>query len=373
MPVSTRRDYYEILGVQRGASADEIKKAYRSMARKHHPDVNKEPDAESRFKEINEAYSVLSDEQKRAMYDRFGHNVPGSSGAGPAVDPFGGGDPFSTIFDAFFGGSMRSQRGPQQGADLRYTLKLAFEEAVFGTEKEIEYRRLEPCNTCSGNGAALGSEPVTCPRCRGTGEVTQRIAPFNMVTVTPCDTCGGTGVNIPNPCQTCQGQGRVRQLRKIRVKVPAGVDSSAQIRITNEGDVGPRGGPAGSLYVSLAIEPHPDFIRDGNDIIYKLELSVPQAVLGDEVEVPTVDGPQSLTIPKGTQAGQSFRLRGKGVPFLRQSGRGDQVVLVNVQIPRNLTDEQRDLYQRLAEIEEVNPQQERDDGFFGRIRDAFGL
>lgn len=375
MPVSTKRDYYDVLGVQRNASPEELKKAFRRLARQYHPDVNNEPDAETKFKEINEAYEVLSDSQKRAMYDRFGHAMPGGSGMGGAADPFGGGDPFSTIFDAFFGGAQRSQRGgPVRGADLRYSLRLSFEEAVFGAEKEIEYRRLETCSACRGTGAEPGTDPTRCPRCNGLGEIRQRIAPFNMVTVTTCDMCGGTGVIIPIPCRACQGEGRVRQTKKIKVKVPAGVDSDSQIRISGEGDAGPRGGPYGNLYVMLDIQPHQYFVREGNNVVLELRLNVAQATLGDDVTVPTLDGEETLRIPPATQTGQVFRLRGKGVPYLRQNGRGDQVVVTRVVVPTRLTEQQRKLFQELAKtMEPEHVSEDRDDSFFGRIKDALGL
>ncbi|MCU0490565.1 MAG: molecular chaperone DnaJ [Chloroflexaceae bacterium] len=373
MAAGTKRDYYEVLGVQRNASPDEVKKAFRRLAREYHPDVNKEPGAEAKFKEINEAYEVLSDEQKRAMYDRFGH--AGMNG-GAGFDPFAAGDPFSTIFDAFFGGQAggRNSRGPQRGADLRYNMSLTFEEAVFGCEKEIEFRRLEMCPACHGNGAEPGTDPVRCTRCGGTGELRQRAPLFNMVTVTTCDTCGGTGQVIPIPCRECRGEGRVRKPRKITVKVPAGVDSSSQIRISGEGESGFRGGPNGNLYVALDIQPHPHFVRDGNDIIYELRLNVAQAALGDEVEVPTVDGNERLRVPAGTQTGQTFRIAGKGVPYLRQKGRGDQVVMARVVVPGRLSDQQRRLFQELAQT--FGPEQaggERDDGLLGKIKDALGI
>jgi molecular chaperone DnaJ len=374
MPVATKRDYYEVLGVRRDASPEEIKKAYKRLARQYHPDVNREPDAEAKFKEINEAHTILSDSQKRAMYDRFGHNAPGSAGAG--FDPFAGADPFSTIFDAFFGGGggPRTQRGQARGADLRYHLSLSFEESVFGTEKEIEYRRMELCTTCGGNGAEPGTEPTRCPRCNGTGELRQRLSPFNMVTVTPCDMCGGSGVVVPIPCHTCHGEGRTRQSRQITVKVPGGVDSNSQIRISGEGDMGPRGSTYGNLYVTLDVKPHTYFVREGNDILLELPLNVSQAALGDEVEVPTVDGTEDLKIPAGTQTGQVFRLRGKGVPMLQQSGRGDQLVIARVVVPKKLTEQQRKLFRELAETLEIESiDQERDESFFSRLRDALGF
>ena len=377
MTTGAKRDYYEVLGVSQTASQDEIKKAFRRLARQYHPDVNKESGAEAKFKEINEAYEVLSDEQKRAVYDRFGHNVPGAMGGGYS-DAFNGADPFSTIFDAFFGGAaggQRGQRGPQRGTDLAYTLRLSFEEAIFGIEKEIEYLRLESCGSCKGSGAEVGTEPVRCPKCGGSGEVRQRAPLFNMVTVTTCDQCMGGGYIIPIPCRECRGEGRVRQPRRITVKVPAGVDSSQRLRISGEGDVGPRGGPFGNLYIALDVQAHPRFVREGSDILLELRLNVAQAALGDELEVPTVDGREKLRVPPATQTGQTFRLRGKGVPYLRQQGRGDQIVVVRVVVPEKLNDQQRRLFQELARSFEPDDQQngERDEGLFGRIKDALGL
>jgi molecular chaperone DnaJ len=371
--MAVKRDYYEVLGVQRGASQEEIKKAFRRLARQYHPDVNREPGAAEVFKEINEAYEVLSDPDKRAMYDRFGHNGPTS---GPGFDPFGGADPFGSIFEAFFGGTVQrpSQRGPQRGADLRYTLTISFEEAIFGTEKEIEFRRLETCPVCRGSGAEPGTDPIRCPKCGGLGEIRQRAPIFNMVTVTTCDQCRGEGRVIAIPCRECRGEGRVRQLRRLTIKIPPGVDSASQIRVTGEGDAGPRGGPHGNLYVALDIQPHPYFVREGNDILLELPLNVAQAALGAEIEIPTVDGPERLRIPPGTQTGATFRLRGKGVPFLRGNGRGDQIVVTRVVVPTRLTDQQRRLFQELEKL--LEPEQipsEHDEGFFGRLRSALGI
>jgi molecular chaperone DnaJ len=371
--MSNKRDYYEVLGVSKGASQDEVKKAFRRLARQYHPDVNKEPAAESMFKEINEAYEVLSDPDKRAMYDRFGHTGPTG---GPGYDPFGGQDPFGSIFEAFFGGQAGRgpQRGPQRGADLRYTLSISFEEAIFGAEKEIEFRRQETCGTCRGSGAEPGTDPVRCPKCGGLGEIRTRAPIFNMVTVTTCDQCRGEGTVIAIPCRECRGEGRIRQSRKIAIKIPAGVDGASQIRVTGEGESGPRGGPHGNLYIALDVQPHPVFVREGNDIIMELPLNVAQAALGVEVEVPTVEGDEALRVPPGTQTGTTFRLRGKGVPYLRGSGRGDQIVVARVVVPNRLTDQQRRLFQELEktlEPEQIGGQQ--DDGFFGRIKNALGL
>jgi molecular chaperone DnaJ len=370
--MTTKRDYYEVLGVQRNASQDEVKKAFRRLARQYHPDVNKEPEAEGKFKEINEAYEVLSDPDKRAMYDRFGHAGPAG---GPGYDPFGSGDPFGSIFEAFFGGQSRGpQRGPQRGADLRYVLSITFEEAIFGVEKEIEFRRLETCGACRGNGAEPGTDPVRCPKCGGLGEIRQRAPIFNMVTVTTCDQCRGEGTVIAIPCRECRGEGRVRQARKLTVKIPPGVDSSSQIRITGEGEAGPRGGPHGNLYVALEVQPHPFFVREGNDILMELQLNVAQAALGAEIEVPTVDGPERVRVSPGMQTGATIRLRGKGVPFLRGNGRGDQIVVARVVVPTRLTDQQRKLFQELEKS--LEPEQiggHQDEGFFGRIKSALGL
>ncbi|HEU4323937.1 MAG TPA: molecular chaperone DnaJ [Roseiflexaceae bacterium] len=372
--MAAKRDYYEVLGVQRNAQPDEIKKAFRKLARQYHPDINKDPGAEATFKEINEAYEVLSDAEKRAIYDRYGHSGPmGGMGGG---DPFGGADPFGTIFEAFFGGTAarQTQRGPQRGADLRYTLAIAFEEAVFGAEKEIEFRRLDTCVACHGSGAEPGTTPTRCPKCNGQGEIRQRAPIFNMVTVTTCDMCRGEGTVVAMPCRECRGEGRLRQARKLTVKIPAGVDGSSQIRITGEGESGPRGGPSGNLYVALDVQPHQYFVREGNDILLELPLNIAQAALGTELDVPTVDGSERLRIPAGTQNGTPFRIRSKGVPFLRGNGRGDQIVVTRVVVPNRLTDHQRKLFQELEKSLESEPiGGHQDEGFFGRLRNALGL
>ncbi len=370
--MAVKRDYYEVLGVQRGATQDEVKKAFRRLARQYHPDVNKEASAEAMFKEINEAYEVLSDPDKRAMYDRFGHNGP-VGGAG--YDPFSGADPFGSIFDAFFGGTgqRQNQRGPQRGSDLRYTLSITFEEAIFGVEKEIEFRRLETCGTCRGTGAEPGSEPVRCPKCGGLGEIRQRAPIFNMVTVTTCDQCRGEGTVVAIPCKECRGEGRVRQPRKLNVKIPPGVDGSSQIRITGEGESGPRGGPYGNLYVALEVQPHPFFVREGNDVLMELPLNIAQATLGTDLEVPTVDGNERVRIAPGTQTGATLRLRGKGVPFLRGNGRGDQIIVTRVMVPTRLNEQQRRLFQELEKSLEPEQIGGQDEGFFGRIKNALGL
>lgn len=372
--MTAKRDYYEVLGVARTASQDEIKRAFRRLARQYHPDINKEPGAEAMFKEVNEANDVLSDPDKRAMYDRFGHSGPMGGSAG--YDPFSGNDPFGTIFEAFFGGQAARQasRGPQRGADLRYTLLISFEEAVFGAEKDIEFRRLETCQTCGGSGAEPGTTPIRCPKCNGQGEIRQRQPIFNMVTVTTCDQCRGEGTVISTPCKECRGDGRVRQTRRLTVKIPAGVDGTSQIRITGEGETGPRGGPPGNLYVALEVQPHPFFIREGNDILLELPLNIAQATLGTEVDVPTVDGVERIKVAPGTQNATTIRLRGKGVPHLRGSGRGDQIIVTRVVVPTKLNDTQRRLFQELEkslDTEQIG--QDRDGGFFGRLKSSLGL
>jgi molecular chaperone DnaJ len=371
--MAAKRDYYEVLGVQRGASQDEIKKAFRAKARQLHPDVNREPGAEAQFKEVGEAYEVLSDPEKRSIYDRFGHSGLGGAGG---FDPFAGADPFGSIFEAFFGGAATgrgTQRGPQRGADLRYTLQLSFEEAIFGTEQEIEFRRLETCTACRGSGAEPGTDPVRCPKCNGQGEIRTRSPFLNMVTVTTCDQCRGEGVVVAIPCRECKGEGRIRQERKLTVKIPPGVDAASQIRITGEGEAGPRGGQYGNLYVALDIQPHKLFVREGTEILLELQLNIAQAALGAEVEVPTVDGKEMLKVPAGTQSGASFRLRGKGVPYLRGNGRGDQIVVARVVVPTKLNDQQRRLFQELEKaLEPGQVTAEHDESFFGRLKSSLG-
>jgi molecular chaperone DnaJ len=374
---SSKRDYYEVLGVARDASPDQLKKAYRALARKYHPDLNKESDAEAQFKEVSEAYEVLSDGDKRSMYDRFGHAGLGGA-AGGGFDPFGGGgfsgDIFSTIFDAFVGQGARGaggQRTAIRGSDLRYHLELEFEEAVFGAEKEIRFERLEECATCAGSGAEPGTDPIRCPKCNGQGEIRTRAPIFNMLTVMTCDECGGTGKKIAVPCHDCRGVGRKRTSRTLNVKIPAGVDEGAQIRLRGEGEGGLRGGPAGDLFVTLAVKAHKLFERSGNDIVLELPLNIAQASLGAELQIPTIDGETELDIPAGTQNGELFRIRGKGAPFLRGNGRGDQIVVTKVVVPTKLSDKQRDLLRQLeTEFGGEGHDGREDGGFFAKIRDA---
>lgn len=370
--MSAKRDYYEVLGIPRTADEQEVKRAFRRLARQYHPDVNKAADAETRFKEINEAYEILSDAEKRALYDRFGHaGVDGSFGQG-TMDPFGGiGDIFDT-FESFFSAmsGTPSRRRARRGANLRYTLTLTFEEAVFGCEKEIEVPRLETCPVCQGSGAEPGTQPVRCPRCNGTGEVRRRGALFNMIVMSTCEQCRGEGTIVSTPCHECQGQGRARAVRRLVAVVPPGVDERSQIRLSGEGEAGLLGGPRGDLYIALRIRPHEHFRRQDNDIVYELPISITQASLGTNVVVPTLEGEETLHLDPGTQSGRTYRLRGKGVPFLRRSGRGDQIVIVRVVVPTHLTEEQRQLLEQLAET--LNEEMEGGKrSFVDRVRDVF--
>jgi len=378
--MSPKHDYYEVLGIGRGASQDEIKRAYRRLARQYHPDVNKSPDAEERFKEINEAYQVLSDPEMRARYDRFGH----AGLEGTAFPDFSSFEGFGDIFDELFRGfgmgdfghsraRARTRARPQRGADLRYELELTFEEAVFGCEKEIEVPRLETCPHCQGSGAEPGTHPMRCPECNGTGEVrrVQQSILGSLVSVMTCPRCHGEGEVVVTPCRECGGRKRVQVTRTLLVEVPPGVDDGMQIRLSGEGEPGAYGGPPGNLYVVVHVEPHPYLRRQENDLILELGINVAQAALGDEVTIPTLDGEEKLVIPAGTQTGMVFRLRGKGVPYLRRNGRGDMLVVTQVVIPTELTEEQRELFQQLAKTlgREVISQKEK--GFLKRLGDIF--
>jgi molecular chaperone DnaJ len=376
---ATKRDYYEVLGINRAASEDEIKKAFRGKARQLHPDVNKTPDAEAQFKEVTEAYEVLIDVDKRAAYDRFGHAaVTGNGGMGG--DPFAGFGGFSDIFETFFtaaGGGMgtAARRRPQRGAHLAYRLTVEFEEAVFGTEKEVEIPRLATCERCGGAGAEPGTQPQRCPQCNGSGEMRrmQQSIFGQFVSVVPCDRCGGDGEVVTVPCAECKGDGRVRETRKLAVKIPAGIDDGSQIRLTAEGEAGPRGTPAGDLYIEVNVRPHRLFRREGNDVLLDLNLNLAQAALGAEIQVPTVDGSTTeLKVPAGTQSEKVFRVKGFGVPFLRGTGRGDMLVKARVQVPTSLTEEQKRLLRELARTLGDATPEPHDKGFFGKIKDALG-
>ncbi|HEX9413157.1 MAG TPA: molecular chaperone DnaJ, partial [Ktedonobacterales bacterium] len=344
--MAAKRDYYEVLGVQRNASEDEIKKAFRRLARQYHPDVNKEKGAEARFKEINEAYEVLGDAAKRQTYDRLGH--AGLAGAGAGAGPFDGfGFGINDIFEQFFGAAAGAARrsGVQRGADLRYDLTISFEEAVRGCQKEIEIPRWETCPTCHGNGAQPGTSTTRCTACQGTGEIrrVQQSIFGQFVNVMVCERCRGEGRVITTPCERCRGQGRVRNVRRVTVNIPAGVDDGINVRVTGEGEVPPRGGTPGNLFVALTVKPHEYFKRQGTDVIFELPVTFAEAALGAEVEVPTLDGKEAVKIPAGTQSGRSFRLKGKGVPIVHSTNRGDEHVIVKVVTPQTLTPRQREL------------------------------
>ena len=374
--MASKRDYYEILGVERNASKDELKKAYRRKARKFHPDVNNESGADERFKEVNEAYEVLSNESSRAAYDRFGHAGVQGSGAGSGFGDFSGFGGVADIFEEFFGGfgGRRQRTGPRRGADLRHDLTIDFEEAVFGAEKDIRVTRPEICPQCHGSGAEPGTSPTRCEHCSGSGEVRQTRQSFlgSFVNVSTCPVCKGTGETIIDPCAVCNGNKQVRQTRTLKVKVPPGVDEDTQIRLTSEGAPGVFGGPAGNLYVVLHIAKHKYFQRRGNDILLELEINIAQAALGDEVTVPTVDGDDLLSIPAGTQSGTVFRLRDKGVPYLRRKGRGNQLVITHVAVPRNLSDDQVDLLRSLSKTLGKEVIHKRDKSILGQLKAALG-
>jgi molecular chaperone DnaJ len=372
MATTEKRDYYEVLGVQRSAGVDEIKKAYRKLAVAYHPDKNPgDPEAEEKFKEAAEAYGVLSDDEKRAKYDRFGHQGLGGMGG---FDPnqfadFGDilGDIFG--FGDFFGGGGRRRGATRaaRGNDLRYDLTLSFEDAVFGKEVSLDVPRTANCATCHGSGAKPGTQPVACNGCGGSGQV--RYSQGFFAIARTCPQCGGAGKVIKDPCATCNGAGRIRETKTISVKIPAGVDDGSRLRVGGEGEAGFNGGPAGDLYVFLSVREHPKFTRRDYDIHSEEPISYTQAALGADMKVETIDGPESLRIPPGTQPNQIFRLRGKGVQFLQNAGRGDHYVHVSVRIPSTLTDEQRDLLEQLARAEGENPPEAK--GVLDKVKDFF--
>ncbi|MCL6452461.1 MAG: molecular chaperone DnaJ [Alicyclobacillus sp.] len=370
----SKRDYYEVLGVDRTAAPEDIKRAYRKLARQYHPDVNKDdPNAAERFKEIAEAYEVLSDPDKRARYDQFGHADPtqgmgGGAGFDSGFGDFGG---FGDIFDMFFGGGG-ARRGPQRGADLEYELAIDFEEAAFGTEEEIEIPRTETCSTCHGDGAKPGTKVEPCSACGGTGEQQTVVnTPFGrMVNRKVCTACRGRGVHISHPCPDCHGQGRRRVRRQVKVRVPAGVDTGTRLRIPGAGESSPNGGQPGDLHILIRVRPHEQFEREGTNVYVNVPLTFVQAALGDEIEVPTLDGKVKLRIPEGTQTGTSFRLRGKGIVRLGSNQRGDQHVRVHVMTPTRLTERQKELLRELGrELGEDTTEQTRT--FMERMKSAF--
>jgi len=351
-----KRDYYEVLGVPRNASDAEIKKAFRQLARKYHPDANPgDPSAEEKFKEINEAYEVLRDPEKRARYDQLGHAGVSGTAGGPGVDftdfPFSGfGDIFSEFFNIGTSGGRRTVRRPTRGESLEYILKITLAEAASGTTRLISVPRVEECAVCGGTGTRPGTQKKTCPICHGTGEIrTSRGGAFAMfVSVQPCHHCGGTGEVNEFPCTECAGEGRVRRTRKVSVEVPPGVDTGLKLRLRGEGSAGLYGGPPGDLFVHIEVEPHPQFERQGTELYTDISISYVQAVLGTEVSVPTLEGPENVTIPEGTQPGSEIRLKGKGMPFLKKNARGDLHVRVRVQIPTKLSKRERELLTQVA-------------------------
>ena len=374
---TTKRDYYEVLGVPSTASSEEIKKAFRRLAMKYHPDRNKEPGAEDRFKEIGEAYEVLANAEKRGAYDRYGHaGLQGFDNSQPFQGfDFGG---VGDIFDAFFNGSGARRSQAQRGSDLRMELEIDLEEAAFGTEKELEVERTESCPRCAGKRAEPGSQPTRCPSCKGSGEQrrVQRSVFGQFVNLTPCSQCSGEGRIISESCKECNGTGRLRrQQRTLLVKVPAGVSHGAQMRLSSEGDAGVNGGPAGHLYLIINIRPHELFVRQDDNLIYELPLNISEASLGTELQVPGIGESgyeeHSLRVPAGTQNGQEFVFRGKGVPHLRRGGRGDLIARVVIGIPTNLTEEQRHLLIALAESLGT-PSNEEGKGVLGKIKGALG-
>jgi molecular chaperone DnaJ len=370
-----KRDFYEVLGVPRDADPNTIKSAYRKLARQYHPDVNKSAEASERLKEINEAYEVLSDADKRQAYDRFGHAATqGGFGGAGSYGGFGG---FGDIFEEFFGGfggARTAPRGPARGTDLRYDIDITFEEAVFGSEKEIEVPRLETCPQCQGTGAEPGTKPIRCPQCNGTGEVrrAQQTILGQFVSVTTCPRCNGEREIVTSPCTVCHGEKRVHQIRRLSVTIPAGVDDGMRIRLSAEGEAGERGGPPGSLFVVLHVKPHPLFRRQESDILLEYPVSIIQAALGAEVKVPTLDGVAALTIPAGTQHGTMFKLRGKGAPSLRGGRRGDQLVTVRIVVPDKLNERQRKLLQELGESLGLEALNKDNRSLFEKILDSVG-
>jgi molecular chaperone DnaJ len=377
----SKRDYYEVLGVSRTAGDPEIKSAYRKLALKHHPDRNPgSKEAEDKFKEAAEAYAVLADEDKRRLYDRFGHAGLGTAGAGfdPSVftgmeDILGGlGDIYG--FGDIFGGARR--RGPQRGADLRYDLEISFEESARGAETSIQIPRQEPCETCHGSGAAPGSKPTSCPQCHGRGQVRSQSGFFTMVRT--CGQCRGTGSIITKPCTACRGAGRVQKERKLTVRIPPGIATGQRLRLGGEGEAGPSGGPAGDLYVVIHVQDHPFFQRDGNDLFCEIPLNYPTLAMGGEIRIPTLEGEEAFPVPEGTQSGTTFSLRGRGMPDVTGRGRGNLMVTVKVVTPKKLTREQKKLLEQLAaslpkEKFEPTPAGEQDDkGLFDRVKDIFG-
>lgn len=354
--MSTKRDYYEILGVDRNVDENALKKAYRKLAMKYHPDRNPDnKEAEEKFKEVNEAYEVLSDAEKRRRYDQFGHDGVNGQFGGGGSQGFGGGfggfeDIFGDIFGDVFGGQRTRRRGPERGQDIKQRVTISFEDAAFGKKIEIKLNRTEECSECHGSGAKAGTGKKTCPTCNGTGEVrTVQRTPFgNIQSSRTCSTCNGEGEIIETPCPKCHGKGYTRKVKTIEVDIPAGIDDGQMIKLSGQGEIGKKGGPRGDLYIVVNIKEHPLFTRDGFDVYFEMPITFVQATLGDEIEVPTIDGKVKYTIPEGTQSGTTFRLRDKGIPKLRGNSRGDQYIKITVEIPKKLNEKQKDILREFA-------------------------
>jgi len=375
-PMADRKDYYEILGLPRTAGQDDIRAAYRRLARRYHPDVNRGPEAAETFKEVNEAYQVLNDPSRRQTYDRLGHAGLGETNGFEGFTGFGGlGDIFEDLFGFGMRSSARAHRAPQRGSDLHLSISVTFRDAVFGCSRDIEVTRLEPCDRCGGSGAEPGTTPSRCSTCGGTGEVRrmQQTILGSFVNVTTCPTCGGRGEVVSTRCGKCVGERQVRRERTIQFRVPAGVDDGMRVRLSGEGDVGVNGGPAGNLYVTVQVQEDPQFRRRESDIILDFPINIAQAALGSTVAVPTLDGDEAIKIPAGTQSGRTYRLRGKGVPHLQRTGRGDQIVILHVATPTNLTPKQRELFEALAETMGDETIAEQEPGFIDRMKGALGI
>jgi len=376
--MADKRDYYEVLGVQKGATDAEIKKAYRKLAKENHPDLNPgNAEAEARFKEANEAYEILSDSDKRARYDQFGFaGVDPNYGAGAGGYGFDGGfdfgdlgDIFGSFFGGGFGGGGRTRNGPQRGESLRMAVTITFEEAAFGCEKDVQIERIEQCETCHGSGAAPGTSPETCTNCGGSGQVQQRRqTPMGVFATTgPCPACGGKGKIIKTPCDDCGGKGMIRKRKTIQVSIPAGIDNGQIISLRGQGHAGKNGGPAGDLQIVVNVRPHELFRRDGSDVFCDAPITFTQAVLGGEMEIPTIDGKVKYDIPEGTQTGSTFRLRNKGIPNVNGRGRGDQYVTVYIETPRNLNKEQKEALKKFSATLKENNYEERK-SFFKKFK-----
>ncbi len=380
--MAEKRDYYEVLGVERNATDQDIKRAYRRLAKKYHPDVNPgDKEAEAKFKEASEAYAVLSDEEKRAKYDQFGHSAfEGAGGGDGGFGGFGGfgdmGDIFGDIFGDLFGGGSgrRTKNGPTRGQDVQSSLDITFTEAAFGCKKNVELWVFDNCDQCNGTGAKAGTKPETCPNCHGSGQmrVQQQTMFGAMTSVRTCSTCGGTGKIIKEKCTRCNGGGRIKVKKTFEVNIPAGIDTGQSIRMSGKGEPGAQGGPNGDLFITVTIRPHPFFSRQGYDVYCSVPISFAQAALGDELEIPTIDGKAQYTIEEGTQTGTRFRLRGKGIPYLRNSNqRGDQYVTVNVEVPKKLNDKQKELLRQFASAMGEDDVHGQKKSLFKKMKDAF--